>query len=294
LLYATKLIVESKTQYIQVVLFSNCKINLGLHIVDKRNDGFHNLETCFYPIALYDVIEIIQAPTFKFTTTGITIYSEPENNLCVKAYHILKEKYPNLPAVHIHLHKNIPTGAGIGGGSANAAFVLKGLQQKFNLPITNAELEQYAAILGSDCPFFIQNKTCLATGRGEVLEPFEIDLSNYAILLIFPQVHVSTKDAFALITPKQPAQHIADLLVQPIHTWKNNIVNDFEASVFAKHPMLAIIKEKLYQIGALYASMSGSGSTLYGIFEKSVDLKNVVDNYFDSYNYTIMPATIAS
>jgi 4-diphosphocytidyl-2-C-methyl-D-erythritol kinase len=272
-----------------VVSFSNCKINLGLNIVSKRNDGFHDLITCFYPINFYDVIEVVTATTFEFTSTGIPIYSAIENNLCVKAYTLLKKDFDALiPPVKLHLQKNIPTGAGIGGGSANASYVLKALQQKYNLPISNQALKNYAAQLGSDCPFFIDNTPSIATGRGEILTPFTIDLSTYQILLIFPDVHISTKDAFANIVPQQPALAIDTILQQPIETWKTNLCNDFEKPIFTKYPMLATIKEKLYTSGALYASMSGSGSTLYGIFEKTVDLKNIVDNYFDSNHYAIV------
>ncbi len=271
-----------------MVVFSNCKINLGLHITNKRIDGYHDLETCFYPIAFYDVIEIINAQSFDFTSTGIPIYSTIENNLCVKAYKLLQKDFSTILPIKLHLQKNIPTGAGIGGGSANASFVLKALNQKYNLQLTEVQLQQYAAQLGSDCPFFINNKPCIATGRGEILTPYNIDLSNYQILLIFPDVHVSTKDAFANIVPQKPKNDIATILQQPIEQWKNELYNDFEVPIFAKYPTLQIIKQKLYESGAIYASMSGSGSTLYGIFAKNIDVKNVVDNYFDSYNYRIV------
>ncbi len=274
-----------------MVFFSNCKINLGLHITSKRNDGFHNLETCFYPINFFDVIEIIPSKNFEFTTTGLPINIDIENNLCVKAYQLLKDNFPELPNVKIHLHKNIPMGAGIGGGSANAAYVLKGLQQKFNLPFSNTDLEIFAAQLGSDCTFFIQNQPCIASGRGEVLKTLKLDLSIYQILLIFPNVYISTKEAFAHIQPKLLTQNIETLLQKPITNWKNNLQNDFEFSVFKQYPQLATIKEKLYNAGVLYASMSGSGSTIYGIFPNNLNLENIVTHNFSTFKNIIIPVT---
>lgn len=263
-----------------MVQFSNCKINLGLYITSKREDGYHNLSTCFYPIPFYDVIEIIQATAFKFTTTGMPIYSTEVNNLCVKAYHLLKNDFPDLPAVHMHLQKNIPMGAGIGGGSANAAYTLLLLNKKFPLALKESQLIQYAAILGSDCAFFIKNTPCFASSRGEVLAPTTINLSAYSIVLIFPQIHINTKQAFSHIVPRLPKETIETTLGRPVEEWKEYLSNDFEEGAFKEHPTLAPIKETLYTLGAVYASMTGSGSTMYGIFKKDTALENkIVTNF---------------
>jgi 4-diphosphocytidyl-2-C-methyl-D-erythritol kinase len=259
-----------------MVIFSNCKLNLGLHIVSKRDDGFHNLETIFYPIPLYDVIEIIVANTFTFTSTGLPINSSTENNLCVKAYYLLKMDFPNLPEVHIHLQKNIPMGAGIGGGSANAAYTLQLINTKFNLNINKEQLKKYAVQLGSDCAFFIENQTCYGTGRGEVLEPIEIDLSNYKIVLLFPGIHINTKTAFSEIIPTPTKIAITNIIEKPIADWKNLLHNDFEKSAFTNYPILEKYKSGLYELGASYASMSGSGSSLYGFFlPENIDHKKI-------------------
>jgi 4-diphosphocytidyl-2-C-methyl-D-erythritol kinase len=266
-----------------MVAFSNCKINLGLHIVAKRTDGFHNIETIFYPIPFYDVIEIIEAPQFTFSTTGLTIPSTINANLCVKAYTLLKKDFTTLPPIHLHLQKNIPMGAGIGGGSANAAYTLFLLNQKFKLGLSTAKLITYAAQLGSDCAFFIENKACYATGRGEILEPLTLDLKDYYIVLIFSTLHVSTAEAFAGITPQQPTTSCKEIVKLPIEAWNDNLSNDFEDSIFKIHPSLEETKKALYQLGATYASMTGSGSTIYGLFDKKnidiLSLKNKLHPY---------------
>jgi 4-diphosphocytidyl-2-C-methyl-D-erythritol kinase len=271
-----------------VVIFSNCKINLGLNIVAKRNDGFHNLETCFYPVALYDVIELIPAKDFIFTTTGLSIPGDPSTNLCTQAYHLLKNDYPTIPNIHLHLQKNLPMGAGIGGGSANAAHVLQLLNQKFALQLSAAALKKYAAQLGSDCSFFIENKPCIATGRGEVLQPIAVSLAEYTIVLLFTHLHVSTATAFAKVTPKKPVQPISEIVQQPIAYWRNHLVNDFETSVFEEYPILKNTKEQLYQLGALYAAMSGSGSTIYGIFSKDIDIVASLERTLPQLEYKIV------
>jgi 4-diphosphocytidyl-2-C-methyl-D-erythritol kinase len=265
--------------------FPNCKINLGLHILGKRDDGFHNLETLFYPVAFKDALELLpntnNTTDIEFTGTGLTVDGDIANNLCVKAYHLLKKDFPQLPAVKIHLHKTIPMGAGLGGGSADASFILNMLNQKFNLNLSTTQLLNYALPLGSDCPFFIINKPCFATGRGEVLEEVAIDLSAYKIVLINPGIHVNTGWAFSNITPALPTKSVKAIVHQPIETWKTELKNDFEPAVFAAHPQVKEIKESLYQQGAIYAAMSGSGSTVFGIFEKNaapVSLKDA--NYF--------------
>jgi 4-diphosphocytidyl-2-C-methyl-D-erythritol kinase len=255
-----------------MITFPGCKINLGLNILSKREDGFHNIETTFYPVPLKDVLEIIKSGTgadVQCTCTGLPVSGNAEDNLCVKAYRLLKNDFPQLPAVHIHLHKAIPMGAGLGGGSADGAFALALLNNKFQLGLSTATLIDYAAQLGSDCPFFILNKPCFATGRGELLQPVELNLSAYKLLLVNPGIHINTGLAFSQITPALPAKSIQQIIQQPIHSWKDELVNDFEKPVFAAHPAIAAIKETLYRYNALYAAMSGSGSTVYGIFEKT-------------------------
>jgi len=253
-----------------MLLFPNCKINLGLNITGKRNDGFHNLETIFLPVALQDALEIIPAPNagqaVAFSQTGLAIAGKEGDNLCIKAYHLLKQDFTQLPAVAMHLHKNIPMGAGLGGGSADGAFTLLLLNKRFNLGLSDERLIQYALQLGSDCPFFILNKPCFAQGRGEQMEPVDVQLKGYTLVLVNPGIHVPTGWAFGQITPAPPAKNIRDITGQPIDTWKDKLVNDFEAPVIKAHPQLGDIKRTLYQYGALYAAMSGSGSTFYGIF----------------------------
>lgn len=266
-----------------MIVFPNCKINLGLRILRKRNDGYHDLETVFYPLLLNDVLEIIQSSDKKisFTTTGLSIDDGDENNLCVKAYQLMKKDFPDIPAVQIHLHKIVPTGGGLGGGSADAAFTLSLLNKKFNLHLLTAQLINYALQLGSDCPFFIINQSCLATGRGEVLEKIAVDLSAYNFVLINPGIHVSTAEAFANITPEIPGKSIKEIIQQPIQSWKDELINDFETTVLKKYPEIKKIKEELYNKGATYASLSGSGSTVYGFFKKDIaPLFSFPENYF--------------
>jgi 4-diphosphocytidyl-2-C-methyl-D-erythritol kinase len=261
--------------------FPNCKINLGLNVTSKRADGYHNLETVFYPIQLNDALEVIQSTELHFQTTGLEIQGDASSNLCLKAYNFLKADFPLLPAVNIHLHKAIPMGAGLGGGSSNGAFMLSLLNKKFHLQLTEEQLVDYALQLGSDCPFFIINKPCFATSRGEVMTPTTLDLSAYKILIVNPCIHVSTKDAFAGLMPKQPSKSISEIILQPIETWKHELVNDFEASIFPKHPEIEKIKTDLYNIGAIYASMTGTGSTVYGLFRKKAEIDmRAFTNYF--------------
>lgn len=258
-----------------MIVFPNCKINLGLHILQKRKDGFHDLETVFYPIAIQDALEIVQnsspASTIQFNTTGLKIDSSSEDNICFKAYQLLKNDFPELPSVKMHLHKTIPSGAGLGGGSSDGAFTLQLLNKKFNLGLPEEQLINYALQLGSDCPFFIKNKPCYATGRGERLEEIELDLSQYSIILINPKIHIHTGKAFSKITPSNQRTSIKEIIHQPIKKWKELLNNDFEEVVFDEHPEVRTIKEKLYKHGALYASMSGSGSSVYGLFDKNAE-----------------------
>lgn len=256
-----------------MIVFPNCKINLGLHILRKRADGFHDLETVFYPIALQDALEIVQSsapvPDIELTTSGLKIDSQAEDNICFKAYRLLKKDFPDLPSIKMHLHKVIPSGAGLGGGSSDGAFTLTLLNKKFNLGLNDDQLTNYALQLGSDCPFFIKNKPCYATGRGEKLEEIELSLPAYKIVLVNPGIHVHTGKAFSNIAPSNKRTSIKEIIQKPVEQWKDVLKNDFEETVFAEYPEIKIVKEKLYQQGAVYASMSGSGSSVYGIFDKN-------------------------
>jgi 4-diphosphocytidyl-2-C-methyl-D-erythritol kinase len=252
-----------------MIFFPNCKINLGLNIVRKRADNYHDLETVFYPLPVKDVLEIIPSETVECIISGLSVAGEIQNNLCVKAWHLLKKDFPALPAVKLFLHKNIPIGAGLGGGSADGAFMLKLLNEKFHLHLSIDQLIHYALQLGSDCPFFIHNKSCFATGRGEILEHVQTDLSAYSFLLVSPGIPIDTKWAFSQLSPSPPAKPISKIIKQPVYTWKEELKNDFETPVLKQHPVLGTIKETLYKNGAVYASMSGSGSSFYGIFEKN-------------------------
>lgn len=253
-----------------MIAFPNAKINLGLNIVGKREDGYHNIESCFYPIPWHDSLEVIEATTFSFHAYGLEIPGENNTNLCVKAYDLLKRDF-NIPPVEIHLLKSIPMGAGLGGGSADGAFTLKLINELFNLGLTNLELEGYALKLGSDCPFFIQNKAAVASGRGEKLQPANIDLSGYHLAIHNPGIHVSTKEAYAGVRPKTPKLATSEIIRQPIPEWKDLLINDFEKSIFQNHPDIRKVKEEMYKAGALYASMTGSGSTVYGVFKGEIE-----------------------
>lgn len=255
-----------------MIVFPNCKINLGLNIVNKRNDGYHDLETIFFPIQINDILEILPSTNadITFTQSGLTVEGALGNNICIKAYHLLRNNFPTLPSIQMHLHKTIPMGAGLGGGSADGTFTLQTINEIFHLKISNEQLIQYALQLGSDCPFFIHNKPCFATSRGEVMEPIELDLTNYKIVLINPGIHISTAWAFSNIVPLHTDISVRTIIQQPIETWKNQLVNDFEAPAMLEFPVIANIKQQLYNQGAVYASMTGSGSTLFGIFDKSV------------------------
>ena len=252
----------------RMIQFPNCKITLGLSILAKRADGYHELETVFYPIAVSDALEILPSDNLTLTQTGIAVPGEPTQNLCLKAYHLLKKDFPQLPAVQMHLHKNIPMGAGLGGGSSDGTAALMILNQQFTLGLNDQQLIAYASQLGSDCPFFVYNKACHATGRGEVLTPIQLDLSNYQFLLVHPGVHIATAWAFQQLNPHIKSESIQAIIEKPITDWKNYLINDFEAPVFKAEPTLSVIKDQLYQLGAIYASMSGSGSSLFGIFPK--------------------------
>jgi len=260
-----------------MIVFPNCKINLGLRITGKRADGYHNIETIFYPVPLNDALEIIQSPSDKlsagtvFSQSGTLVDGDEKDNLCIKAFQLLKKDFPQLPAVKIHLHKTIPMGAGLGGGSADAAFTLQLLNDKFNLHLLTEQLLAYALALGSDCPFFILNKPCFAGGRGEIMEPITVALTGYHLVLVNPGIHVNTGWAFGQlnVTKNKPTPSLQSIVTTPVASWKNHLLNDFEEPVFQQHPAIAAIKDELYEQGALFASMSGSGSSVYGLFEKT-------------------------
>jgi len=277
-----------------MLVFPNCKINLGLIITGKRDDGYHNIETVFYPVQLNDALEIIHStgpgklPETVYTHSGAPIDGEEKDNLCIKAYHLLKKDFPQLPAVKIHLHKAIPMGAGLGGGSADAAFTLIALNEKYALNLSNDQLLSYALQLGSDCPFFIINKPCIATGRGEILQSINVALSGYQLILVNPGIQVNTRWAFSqlnidpdeLTTKAAPYKLLQTIISQPVSYWKDGLINDFEKPVFEKYPEIKAIKEAFYEKGALFASMSGSGSSAYGIFDNNATRSfNFPENY---------------
>jgi 4-diphosphocytidyl-2-C-methyl-D-erythritol kinase len=259
-----------------MLTFPNCKINIGLHITNRREDGYHDLETIFYPVTqLKDALEIIPSQSqqpladTRLTATGLKLGGTEKNNLVWKAFEMLQAGFPGkIPVLDICLHKAIPMGAGLGGGSADGAFMLKLLNEYCQLGLDKEELAHMALNLGSDCPFFIYNTPQFAMGRGEKMLPVSLDLSGYEIKIITPGIHVSTRDAFATIKPRSASFDLKKLSVSDIDNWKHYVVNDFEAPVFARHPQLQAVKDQLYNDGALYASMSGSGSALYGIFRK--------------------------
>jgi 4-diphosphocytidyl-2-C-methyl-D-erythritol kinase len=248
-----------------MISFPNAKINLGLHVTDKRTDGFHNLETVFFPVGWCDVREWVVAEEFHLVTSGISISGDPESNLVVKAYRLFQKEF-NLPALKIHLHKNIPFGAGLGGGSSDAAFMLGMLNKTFDLGVSEEKLIGYAGLLGSDCPFFILNKPVYATGRGEVMNIINITINGMFLLLVKPPVEVSTANAFQFISPQKSEVSLPQLLQLPVHDWKGKVINQFEYSVFQSYPEIRSVRDKLYELGAVYASMSGSGSCVFGIF----------------------------
>ena len=267
-----------------MIVFPNCKINLGLHVLGNRTDGYHNIETVFYPLPFHDVLEVIQSSnttkSYELFLSGNKIDGDNEDNLCVKAYHLLKKDFPQLPSIKIYLHKVIPAGAGLGGGSANGAFTLMLLNNKFNLNLSQEQLLNYALLLGSDCSFFIINKPCFAQQRGEVLEPLQLNLAGYKLLLVNPGIHVNTGWAFTQVSFSK--SDIKNSSALPVEQWQHHLINDFEKPVFEHHPAIKNIKDQLYETGALYASMSGSGSTVYGIFQGdiSIDLKSFPSEYF--------------
>jgi 4-diphosphocytidyl-2-C-methyl-D-erythritol kinase len=251
-----------------MICFPNAKINLGLHIISKRANGYHNLETVFYPLPLCDALEVVWAETNKTTLSqsGIMVNGNPDDNLVMKAFRLLEKDF-DLPKMAIYLRKQIPFGAGLGGGSADAAFMLKLLNDFVGLGLSVPQLEKYAGQLGADCPFFIRNRPVFAEGIGDIFTPIELSLQDYHLVLVKPDIHVSTQEAYAGITPKQPVSRLTEIIRLPVKEWKNYLVNDFEEGIFARHPVVGEIKQTLYDMGAIYVSMSGSGSSVFGIFE---------------------------
>lgn len=249
-----------------MISFPNAKINLGLHVLRKRDDGFHDIETLFFPVPLHDSLEIIPASDGQFAMHQHGIPLPEGENLCARTYLLLKNDF-DIPAVKIHLLKNIPAGAGLGGGSSDAAFTLIMLNEMFGLSIAKSKLMEYASEIGSDCAFFIENSPALAGGRGEVLEPLELELSGKHITIVKPGVHVSTAEAYRMLTPDAGRASIRELVALPLQKWKDALHNDFEEALFKKHPVIASVKAAMYDAGAVYASMSGSGSAVYGIFD---------------------------
>ncbi len=250
-----------------MISFPNAKINLGLQIVERLPNGYHQINSCLYPIPWSDVLEVVPSKKTSFTSTGITIPSG-DDNIILKAYRLLKKDYA-LPEISIHLHKSIPIGAGMGGGSSDGAFTLKLLSEENQLFLDETTLESYAEELGSDCPFFIKNKPALASGTGTELETIPLDLSGMHLLVINPGIHISTKEAYDNISPKPVNMDLKELLLtKDFKLWKKSLVNDFEMSIFSKYPQLCEIKDMLYENGASYAAMSGSGSTMFGLFQE--------------------------
>ena len=255
------------------------KINLGLNVVEKRPDGYHNLETVFYPVQIEDALEVYpMAPEFPseydcdLKVTNITIDGDEQRNLVVRAYNLLKADFPTLPRIHAHLYKGIPTQAGMGGGSSDCGFMITLLNQMFNLGLTDQQMIDYAARLGADCAFFILNRPCYAEGIGEKLQPIDLDLKGWYLSLVRPDIPVSTREAFALIKPHYPEVNCREVVKQPVESWRDALVNDFEGSVFAVHPELGAVKDRLYDLGATYAAMSGSGSTLFALSRQPLNL----------------------
>ena len=257
-----------------MITFPNAKINIGLQVTERRPDGYHNLDTVFYPIPLHDALEVVPAEEEDYDCrlhlSGVEIEGDTDNNLVVRAYRLLAADY-TLPPVDVYLHKHIPTGAGLGGGSADASYMLRLLNEMFALGIANEQLEVYAAKLGADCPFFINNTPVYATGIGNVFHPIDLNLEGWNLVVVKPDVFVSTKEAYSMVKPEKPEVTLDKKIMSPIEEWKESISNDFEKGIFAIHPELDDIKSKLYELGAVYAAMSGSGSALFGLFKSEVE-----------------------
>lgn len=263
-----------------MITFPLAKINLGLNVVERRPDGYHNLQTVFMPVPLTDALEVYEMDAAfpsevdcDLKVTNIAVEGDEQRNLVVRAYNMLKAEFPDMPRVHAHLRKDIPTQAGMGGGSSDCAAMLLLLNRMFSLGLTQQQLIDRAAQLGADCPIFILNRPAYAEGIGEKLTPIELSLKDYYLAIVRPNIPVPTKEAFSRIKPHMPAKNCLDIVRQPIDTWRHELVNDFEESVFALHPEIGAVKQRLYDLGAVYAAMSGSGSALFGIFKKEPALE---------------------
>lgn len=253
-----------------MIVFPNAKINIGLHIKRRRPDQYHDIETVFYPLHFFDVLEVVEAKTIGFHLSGFKIESNIEENICFKAYSLLRTEF-DLPPVDIYLHKIIPIGAGLGGGSSDAAFMIRLLNEKFALGLSVVDMTKYARRLGADCVFFLENKASFAEGIGDVLSDLSLDLSSYHFIVVNPGIHIATSEAYSMVQPNSENRNLKQCVSRPIEEWKDLIINDFEAGVFGKFPEIREIKEELYRMGALYASLTGSGSSVFGVFrEKKV------------------------
>lgn len=260
---------------IPMITFPIAKINLGLNVVEKRADGYHNLETVFYPVPIKDALEVqVMDEAFPsdvdcdLKVSNMLIEGDEQRNLVVRAYQLLKSDYPQLPRIHAHLWKGIPTQAGMGGGSSDCAYMIRLLNEMFQLQLSDGQMMDYAARLGADCAFFIKSTPCYAEGIGEKLEEIALDLSDWYVGVVRPDIPVPTKEAFSRIHPHYPRKNCREVVQQPVETWKDELINDFEESVFALHPEIGEVKERLYQMGAAYTAMSGSGSALFGLFRE--------------------------
>ncbi len=262
-----------------MITFPIAKINLGLNIVERRVDGYHNLETVFFPVPIKDALEIQEMDAAfpsehacDLTVTGVPLDGDGQRNLVVRAYNLLCDEFPGkLPRLHVHLYKDIPVQAGMGGGSSDGAAMLSLLNNSFQLGLSEEQLIERAARLGADCPFFILGRPAYAEGIGERLQPVSLGLSGWFLVVVRPPVPVSTKEAFALVTPRKPRKNCLTIVSQPVETWRDELANDFEQSVFAQYPVIGQVKERLYELGAVYAAMSGSGSALFGLFRAPVE-----------------------
>ena len=261
-----------------MITFPVAKIKVGRNVVEKRADGYHNLQTVFYPVPIMDALEIVPMSDgfpsdvdCDLKVTNIAIEGDEQRNLVVRAYQLLKADYPNLPRVHAHLWKGIPTQAGMGGGSSDCGYMIRLLNETFDMGLSSEQMQQYAARLGADCAFFIESRACYAEGIGERLQPIDLDLSGWHIGVVRPDIPVPTKEAFSRIHPHYPALNCRDVVKQPVETWRDRLTNDFEESVFVLHPEIGAVKEQLYKMGATYAAMSGSGSALFGLFKDEPD-----------------------
>lgn len=263
-----------------ITVFPNCKINLGLNIVERRPDGYHNLETVFYPIPLCDELTVTTAEHDALTVEGIPVDSDPMENLVMKVVFLLRKEGYTIPSVRVRLKKNIPSGAGLGGGSSDAAYMMKALNELFDLNLTIPQMEDFVARLGADCAFFIQNKPIYATGIGNVFHDLELDLSGWFLMLVKPDDFISTKEAYSLVKPNHPKTSCYQIVKQDVSTWKCALTNDFEKSAFHNHPRVESIRDTMYQLGAIYSAMSGSGSSVFGLFNNKVQIPDSFHPHF--------------